>query len=150
MFGVAFTPGVLVGTATASTLELTGTVKFIVIVVGLLAGISTVVAIIYGAKWKSTHDVVSALNGALSDRVELVVDERDEAREKLEVTTAVLVDLRATIARLEALPNLERVLQMIGDTFTKLGENLAELHNDHEAAAQQRHEELLGEIRNAA
>lgn len=150
MFGLAFFPGLLVGTVTATTLELTGSLKFIAIVAGVLATISTIAGIIYGAKWKAAHDVVSALKDAVTERLELVVHERDEAREKLEQTTAVLVDARATIARLEGLPNLERVLQMIGDTFTKLGSSLTDLHNDHEAAAQQRHEELLGEIRKAA
>src|SRR5260370_41804616 len=106
MFGVALAPGLLVGTTIASALELTGAVNLIAGVGGLIAAVATIVGIIYGAKWKSAHAVEKALNEALSERVNLVVHERDEARGKLDHATAVLVDAQATIARLEALPNL--------------------------------------------
>jgi hypothetical protein len=149
MFGVAITPGLLVGTTAASTLELTGSVRLLAIVVGLLAAAATIVGVIYGAKWKSAHAVEKALNDALAERVNLVVHERDEAREKLEKATAVLVDAQATIARLEGLPNLERVLELIGDTFSRLATRLEDLHREHETRAQARHRELLAANRPA-
>lgn len=116
MFGLAVTPGVLVGTATAGTLELSGTVRFLAIVVGFLAAVATVAGIIYGVKWKSAYDVEHALKGAVEDRLDLVVHERDEAREKLEHTTAVLAEANATIARLESLPDFKAVMDMIGSS----------------------------------
>lgn len=147
MFGIALTPGLLVGTATAGTLEVTGAVKLIAVIVGFLAAVATIVGIMYGAKWKSAHDVVSALKDALAERVDLVVHERDEAREKLDQIAAVLVEAQKTIARLEALPNLERVLELISDTFTNLASRLEELHLEHEKHAKDRQRDLVTEIR---
>jgi hypothetical protein len=124
MFGVALAPGLLVGTATAGTLELSGTVRFLAIVVGLLAAVATIAGVIYGVKWKSAYDVEHALKGAVEDRLELVIHERDEAREKLEHTTAVLAEANATIARLEGLPDFKAVMDMIGDSKREILEAL--------------------------
>lgn len=150
MFGLAITPGLLVGTVTAGSLELTGALKAVAVAGGLLAAVSTVVGIIYGAKWKSAHAVERALNDALSERVSLVVHERDEVREKLETATAVLIDAQTTIARLEGLPNLERVLELIGDTFGRLATRLEDLHREHEKNAVIRQRELREAIRHRA
>lgn len=149
MFAVALTPGLLVGTATAGTLELTGTVKLLAVIAGLFAAISTIIGITKGAKWKSAYDVEHALKDALTDRVSLVVHERDEAREKLDEVAAILLEARQTIARLEALPNLERVLELIGDTFGRLATRLEDLHAQHDKHAKARHGELLAAIRKA-
>jgi hypothetical protein len=146
MFAVAFTPGLLVGTATGGALELTGSLKLIAVVGGFLAAVATIVGIIYGAKWKSAHAVEVALNNALSERVSLVVHERDEARVKVDEVAAVLLEARQTIARLEALPNLERVLELLHDTFTGLATRLDEQHRDHEKHAKERHRALLAAI----
>lgn len=146
MFAVALTPGLLVGTTTASTLEMTGTVKILAIVVGMFAAIATIVGIIYGAKYKSAFAVEKALKEAYADRVSLVVHERDEAREKLDAATATIIEAQKTIARLEALPNLGKVLEMIGDTFGRLAERQEELHNEHEKHADERQRVLLAAI----
>lgn len=150
MFAVALTPGLITGTLTASALELTGSVKLVAVVVGAFAAIATIVGIIYGAKWKSAHAVERALSDALTERLNLVVHERDEAREKLESATQTIVDAQTTIARLEGLPNLERVLEMIGDTFGRLATRLEDLHREHEQHSKDRQEEVLAEIRRAA
>lgn len=150
MLAVALTPGLLVGTTAAGTLELTGSVKLLAAIVGLFAGIATIVGIIYGAKWKSAHAVEKALNDALSERVSLVVHERDEAREKLEAATQTIVDAQKTIARLEALPNLGKVLEMVGDTFGRLAERQEALYEEHETNAKERQRLLLEAIRKPA
>lgn len=147
MLAVAITPGVLVGTTIAGAIEATGAVKLIAIAGGLLAAIATIVGIVYGAKWKSAYDVEHALMAAHADRADLMTAERDEARQKLEQAAAVLVDAQKTIARLEALPNLERVLELITETFTRLGGHLEELHHVHEEHAAERHRELRAAIR---
>lgn len=153
MFGVAIAPGLLTGTVTAGTLELSGAVRLVAIVVGALAAIATVAGIIYGAKWKSAHAVEKALNEALEARVSLVVHERDEARERLDAATATIIAAEKTIARLEALPNLKEVLEMVGNTFGRLAERLEDLHTQHEQQAQERQRvllESLGSIKRAA
>ena len=124
MFGVALTPGLLVGTATAGTLELTGSVRLIAVIAGFLAAVATIVGVIYGVKWKSAYDVEHALKGAVEDRLDLVAHERDEAREKLEHTTAVLAEANATIARLEGLPDFKAVMDMIGSSKREILEAL--------------------------
>lgn len=151
MLGLAIPPGLFVGalswlTATAFT----NTVSTGVIILSALAAVATVVGIVYGVKWKTAFQVEHAVRETLDDRVRGLVHERDDVIDKLEQATAALHDAAKTISRLEALPNLERVLELMNGTFEKIMRRIDALHEENKEAAVANTDRVIEEIRRQA
>lgn len=153
MVGVAILPGVLATVATLATLEITGAVKLLALVFSLLAGLATVIGILYGVKWKIAHAVEvkaregeQALNEALEERIRTIAHERDELKAKLDEATETILDARKTIARLEPLEKIGDILELVTATFERLRDRQEAMHVENNLKADQRLQIVLGEI----
>jgi hypothetical protein len=109
------------------------------LIVGLLLAVATLVGVFYGVRYKVSYETASARAGQLSDWLDeaLEREKRVEGRlleslRKLEDMALQLAECQATIARLEALPNVQAVVEKMG-----------ELAVQQDAAAAQRLEQAL-------
>lgn len=165
MVAFAVPPGLLVG---GTTTTLAATVSHglwtVSVAIGAVSTLATVLGVIYGVRYRIAYEVErkaregeQALNEALEDRIRAVAHERTEAREKLDEVTQALHDCERTISRLEALPNLERVLELMHSTFERIMDRVEELHKENREDIDQRSAEseertgrIINEIRRAA
>jgi hypothetical protein len=106
---------------------ITSTLTTIAVALAIAGALATLLAAAWGAKYKTAADAEKAnadaqaeLAQAARAYADLMKDERDEIRAKLEEVTAALLESKETIARLEALPNLERVLRLMTQTYDKI------------------------------
>lgn len=158
MVGLAVAPGLVVGAASSAVaFELSHGLSVAVVALGAFAAVGTIVGIVYGVRWRIAYEVECkaregerALNEALEDRIRTVAHERDDVVAKLEQATNALRDAEKTIARLEALPNLERVLDLMGSTFERIMGRVEELHKENQRQAVTQADRVIGEIRRNA
>lgn len=119
--------------------QFTDTATLGALVVGALVSIAGLVAIVAGVRWRVSAEVSSAtadeLRKARADDKEIAADREarrtEELREALtreERTSEALRAAQQTIARLESLPDLARVVQLL---------------DAHEVRAQERHESVV-------
>lgn len=141
---LAFPPGVTAGVLTAVAFN--NTISTGVLVLSFLTGLGTVVGIIYGVRWKTAYQVEKATSGSLSERASVLAHERDDVTEKLAEATRALLDAHKTIARLEALPNLEAVLQLVGGSLERFGERQERMHRENVELGEERTARLLTAI----
>jgi hypothetical protein len=95
------------------------------VVLGLLATLGAVVGVLYGVRYKVSFETEQALANA---RGEALSDERSRVKaleSRLAARNHELIELRNTIARLEALPDLTAIIRVM---------------EQHEVRAQERHE----------
>lgn len=161
MLPLALPPGLVVGTATSLiAFRFTQTVSIGVIILSGLAALATIVGIVYGVRWRIAYEVerkaregVEALADASAERVRGLAHERNELLHKLEDATTAIKEAEKTVARLEALPNLERVLELMTDTFARITNRIDQMHQDNRAQAEKNTRTLvdaIDELRNAA
>jgi hypothetical protein len=96
-------------------------------VLGFLLAVSALVGVIYGARYKVNYESAHAL---AETRGEALDDERERVKQleqRIVEMSAEGDGLRATIARLESLPDLSRLVQIL---------------DQHEQRALERHEAL--------
>lgn len=142
--------GTLASFATGAALELRGTAGLVASAIAIIAGLATIAGVLFGVRYKVAAEAGRLLNETLEERLRVVAHERDELQKKLEDSTAALVETRQTIARLEALPNLERVLTLISETFERMRDRLDEMHKENKTNAATHADRVIAEIRRAA
>lgn len=149
MLGIAIPPALLVGAVTTvGASEITGGVKLFAAVLGLIAALATVVSVIYGVKYKVVADAGRQLNATLEERIRTLAHDREDLVAKLEEATSALVAARETIARLEALPNLQAVLELMTQTFERIMVRVEELHAENRAEGDRRLRVVVGLLEN--
>jgi hypothetical protein len=162
MFGLALPPGLLVGGLSSTLAVALGRgITISVGVVGIIATFATILGVIYGVRWKIAYEVEckareggEALNAALEERIRTLAHERDEFGVKCEELDRTLREAQKTIARLEALPNLERVLELVNGGLERMRDRLDAMHRENidaskerDEAAEERTARLINEIR---
>jgi hypothetical protein len=143
--------GVLVAFAVTN---FTNTITLGSVIVGALVAIATVAAVIWGARFKVSYQAASAaaeeLRKSLND-----ANERGNRLEKaLQEALTTIGEQKETIERLAALPNLERVIQLMSDTAERADAHAArrlehgitrieQLFDAHEERALDRHDKTV-------
>lgn len=87
-----------------------------------------------------------ATTDALADRAKTLADERRDLEHKLKDATAAIRSAEVTIARLEALPNLQAVLELMTDTFDRIMNRVEELHSENQAGTAERMKIVIDKI----
>lgn len=135
----------------------TNTISTGVILLTAIAAAATVVGVIYGIRYKTSYLTEKATREALDDRVRGLAHERDdyktklqEAGEKLDAATVTIAEANRTIARLEPLKDIGRVLEMITDTFDRLVTRQETMHAEWKLKTDQQTQILLDELRGRA
>jgi hypothetical protein len=117
------------------------------ILLGALVALTGLAVLFYGVRWKSAYAVASTqaeeLRKALNDERERA--ERAEGRER--ESLKLLAEQKRTIARLESLPDLSKILEFLGrqeDTAAKRTADalsvVDQLLTAHEERAVERHD----------
>lgn len=141
--------------------QFTSTITLGALIIAAAGGAATLAWFGYGVRWKSAWEVASTqateLRKALNDEVERSQRLEDRLHEALDV----IGEQKRTIERLEALPNLERLVTLMSDTAERQDrharERLTEALQDvrtsvgaeiavHEALGQDRHEALIAAL----
>lgn len=154
MVVLAIPPGVLSGIATLLlAIRWTGTISIGVAALAGIAAVGTIVGIIYGVRWKTAYEVQHATSDALAERAKTLASERADLDAKLKEATTAIRNAEVTIARLEALPNLQAVLELMTATFDRIMNRVEELHTENRDAGADRMRvlvEKIDELRRAA
>lgn len=123
-------------------IEVTSTITLGAIIISAALGIASIAVFGYGVRWKAAAQISEATatvyaegREAYKERSERLEVELRESSEALRACTQALGESKETIARLEALPNLQRILETMGEQS---------VHQD--AAADVRVEEALGRL----
>lgn len=103
------------------------------LIVGILVGFAGLVVLGYGARWKAAFEsekvvAESYRDGreafqARADRLEI---ELRETRARNDELAELIGEQKKTVARLESLPNLERIVQVMADTAERADTRAAE------------------------
>lgn len=111
-------------------------------IIALLLMIGTLVGIFYGVRYKVSYETAASRAAQLSEWLdeaqerEARVEQRlAEALEKVAECTAALADAQATIARLEAMPDVSKVVEKMGEVAVQ-----------QDAAASRRLEHALANV----
>jgi hypothetical protein len=128
--------------------------------VSLAVGISalaTIVGTIYGVRYKIAYEVEvrarqgeAALNTTLEDRIRTLAHERGEALAKLDQATDTLAKANTTIARLEPLNDMARVLELVTDSFERLVNRQEEMHTQNRQDVEAREQRIIAAIQGLA
>jgi hypothetical protein len=130
-----------------ATVSFTNTISTGVIILTAIAAAATVVGVIYGIRYKTSYLTEKATREALDDRVRGLAHERDDYKAKLEEATKTITEANRTIARLEPLKDIGRVLEMITDTFDRLVTRQEVMHVEWKLKTDQQTQILLDEMR---
>ena len=143
----------LASAGTLATPGASGPGGFVDIAVGI-ASIATIVGVIYGMKYKVAFEVErkaregeAALNSALEDRIRTFAHERDDLVAKLEQLNATLLNAQKTIARLEPLNDMAKVLELVTNSFERLVNRQEQMHDENKREGEHRVERILDAIR---
>lgn len=151
----ALPPAAAVGALLA--VDFNSTIGLGSIVVGVIVGIATLVGVIYGAQYKASYEAERSLAAVRGEELELERERHEQASRERKELQELAARQAETIVRLEALPNLERVVSMMSDTFTRIDERasqrlehglatVAAIAATHEDRAQERHQTLLAAL----
>ena len=161
ILGAASWPGLL-------AIDWSSTIGLGSVVVGIVVALAGLAVLGYGARWKAAataseagmkaeRDTREAFK-ARADRLEI---ELRETRARNEELAHLIGEQKKTIARLEALPNLERVVNLMAEqqeradvrATERLQRGLTAVEDmvdarvtDHEKFARERHEQLLAAL----
>lgn len=135
-------------------LHFTNVVTLGSLIVGGLVTISGLAIFLYGVRWKSAWRVASTqaheLRLALDDerdRADRAQKREMAAVERLEAALRDLAECRATTERLEALPNLERVINLMAQTAERSEERFQARISEHDRLAEERHRDIIAAVR---
>lgn len=148
--------------------EYEATISLGAIIVGLLAGVGALAAVVYGARYKVVAETASARAAQLSDWLEEAQAREQRLEQRLAEALTALDDARrtlqeqaVTIERLEALPNLERLVKVMHEErvrtdeasdrrlevgVSRLEEALEASFTGHERAAEARVERIIAAV----
>lgn len=146
----------------ALAIHLTNTITLGAVIISAALGVASLATFGYGVRWKAAAQVGEATAQVLREGREAFKDrgdrlERDlrDSQEALRACTEMIGEQKETIARLEALPNLQRILQTMGEqsvradaaadvrvegALGRLETFVGESLSGHERRAQERHE----------
>lgn len=139
------------------------------VVIAFLVGVVGLGGAIYGVKWKSTAEAAVALSIARGEALEDGKTREATLQDALATSSEANAQLRQTVEKLEALPNLARILEMMTanvdrqeeararqfaemdkHSAERTAEAIASVTRDvdnhlarHEKRASERHEQLL-------
>jgi hypothetical protein len=139
--------GLAADSVVLATVSFTNTISTGVIILTAIAAAATVVGVIYGIRYKTSYLTEKATREALDDRVRGLAHERDDYKAKLEEATKTIAEAQRTIARLEPLKDIGRVLEMITDTFDRLVTRQEAMHVEWKMKTDQQTQILLDEMR---
>lgn len=132
--------------ALVGAVEWSSTVNIGAIALGLLVALSTVVAVSYGARYKVVAEAASAaareLRSALDDALA-----RGERQDRALCEQSQRLEEQAhVIERLEHLPNLERVVNLMAEEAKRADDRATKLLHEVEERAQKRHEAQIAAL----
>ena len=162
-------PTVLVGFIAAETslgeINWSSTITLGSLIIGVLLGISGLAVFGYGVKWKTAYETEKAVTESLRDgrdayqlRGDRLAEELKDCRERETTLTDLVADLKAALGRLEERPDLNRVLEIIGEqsvrqdaqadlragaAVERLGELFSAKLDAHDARAAERQEHII-------
>jgi hypothetical protein len=150
----------------AGGVDFTHTITLGSLIVGVIVGLAGLAVLAHGARWKANYEIERARADSLDEgreayekRSRRLEQELKEAQAQSIELAQVLGDAKETIARLEQLPNLERVIGLMAETSRRQDaeadrrlavgiENVERFVQielaGHEKRAQERHEAQLG------
>lgn len=158
---IAFPLSIFSGQALVLTFNWSSTVTLGSVIVGILLGLAGLATFGYGIRWKSNYDVEKARSDSLEDGVRAYKERADrlelqmrELRTDHDKLAGDLLESRSLVARLEQLPNLERILELMGDLAVKqdaqldrhareIETQIASALNNHDAMAKERFSEII-------
>ncbi len=113
-------------------IHFTDTITLGSVILGCAVAFGVLVAVVRGVRWRVAAEVSSAaadeLRKALADEKALSADREQRALDQLTQARGQLDKAQQTIARLESLPDLARVVSLL---------------DSHEVRAQERHESVV-------
>lgn len=137
------------------------TVSLGTIVLGILLSVATLIGVIYGVKWKVAYEVEVKTREAAVSFGQIKDDESKALHGQLMEAKDVIGDQKMVIERLEALPNLERIIHLMGEQSVRadaaastrlqgaleaVREGFTEVINAHDHAAEGRTEKVIEAI----
>jgi hypothetical protein len=167
----AAVPAAFLSVILVDAVDWSSTITLGSIIVGVIVGLAGLAWIGYGAKYKAAFEGERAMSQTLVDsrdaykeRVAQLDGELRVANTRITEQTIALGEASAAIARLENLPNLSKVLELMGELVVKLDAAGAQRADDavaavaailerndarlleHDRAAAERHAELLDAV----
>lgn len=97
------------------TVSFSDTIGLGTVILGIALSAATLVGIIYGVKWKVAYEVETKTREAAEAFGQIKDDESKALHEQLVEALKVIGEQKAIIERFEALPNLERILHVMGE-----------------------------------
>lgn len=150
-------------------LEWSDTISIGTVILGVFVALATLLGTIYGVKYKVNAEVQAKnveiqekARDAAMDLYHMKDDESKALYDSLMECKDMVGKQAETIARLEQLPNLERIIQLMGEQSVRqdaaaekrleyamvaLREALSESNMEHEVRVLARHAEMLAEVR---
>lgn len=83
------------------------------IVLGILLALSALVGVFYGAKFKVSYQAAEALATARGEAIEDAKAREQDLQSALAASKEANAQLRAAVEKLEALPNLQRIMELM-------------------------------------
>lgn len=90
------------------------------LVLGIALAISTLIGIIYGVKWKVAYEIEKRTREAAEAFGEIKSMESKDLQNRLLEAKTELQENARVIEKLEALPNLERIIHYMGENSVRL------------------------------
>lgn len=140
VFGLAADVSVL------GAVSFTNTISTGVIMLTAIAAVATVVGVIFGVRYKAAYLAERAVREAFEERNGLLKNERDDYKAKLDEATRVIIEGQRTIARLEPLKDIGRVLELVTDTFDRLVTRQEAMHVEQKLKTDQQTRIILDEL----
>lgn len=91
------------------------TISLGTVILGIALSLATLIGIVYGVKWKVAYEVEAKTREAAEAFGDIKDSESKELQSQLLRAKDLIGEQKAVIERLEALPNLERIVHLMGE-----------------------------------
>jgi uncharacterized protein HemX len=115
-------------------------------IIALLLAVGTLIGVFYGVRYKSAADASSAAAAAHESNAHAERSRADRLETALAETNEILGQARVTIERLEALPNLVKVIEFMDATAQRIDERAKLRTEEADERAKQRLDLALNEV----
>lgn len=92
------------------------------LLLGILLAIAALIGVFYGAKFKVAYEAADALAEARGEAIADAKKREDDLQSALATSKEANAQLRATVEKLEALPNLQRLVEVMTENALRTEE----------------------------
>lgn len=160
--GAELSSSLLAAGGLVAAVEFENTVTLGAAIIALCTGLAALIGIFYGVRYKTSFHAAEAAAGAWKEGAEAQAARADRLEADLAEALLLIGEQKEAIARLEALPNLTKLVEFMAESTKQAdaaaGERvrraiatvediLASAAEEHERNARKRNEALLAELR---